>query len=146
MIYNLELDPVLFATSVIEYQAHALKTGPRTEKLQCLFFPRFCDSSVVGSTAYYFPHRVVPLWFDPQCQQPERIQSPADRCRIDCRTRRILRRRLPYPALQPQGDVFEMGDHLYAAKQPGQFMAGALVYFALFHLRLLLLNFSLFLP
>lgn len=42
----------------------------------------------------------------------------------------------PTPQLQPQGDVFELGEHLYAAKQPGQFMAGALVYFVLFHLGL----------
>ena len=33
--------------------------------------------------------------------------------------------------LQPRGDVFEYNGHLYAAKQPGQFMAGALIYFAL---------------
>ena len=35
------------------------------------------------------------------------------------------------PELQPRGDVFEFGGHKYAAKQPGQFMAGALVYFLL---------------
>jgi hypothetical protein len=35
------------------------------------------------------------------------------------------------PELQPQGDVFEHNGHLYAAKQPGQFMAGAVVYFFL---------------
>jgi hypothetical protein len=34
----------------------------------------------------------------------------------------------PTPELQPGGDVFEHGGHLYAAKQPGQFFAGALVY------------------
>ena len=32
------------------------------------------------------------------------------------------------PQLQPRGDVFEHGGHKYAAKQPGQFMAGALAY------------------
>lgn len=32
------------------------------------------------------------------------------------------------PQLQPGGDVFAYGGHLYAAKQPGQFMAGAVVY------------------
>ncbi len=32
------------------------------------------------------------------------------------------------PQLQPGGDVFEHNGHLYAAKQPGQVMAGALVY------------------
>lgn len=37
----------------------------------------------------------------------------------------------PTPQLQPQGDVFTFQNHLYAAKQPGQFMAGALVYFVL---------------
>lgn len=37
----------------------------------------------------------------------------------------------PTPQLQPQGDVFAFQNHLYAAKQPGQFMAGALVYFVL---------------
>lgn len=46
----------------------------------------------------------------------------------------------PTPQLQPQGDVFELGDHLYAAKQPGQFMAGALVYFFLYHLGLTYLS------
>ena len=30
--------------------------------------------------------------------------------------------------LQPRGDVFEYGGHKYAAKQPGQFMLGALAY------------------
>jgi hypothetical protein len=34
----------------------------------------------------------------------------------------------PTPQLQPRGDVFEFDGHLYAAKQPGQFMAGALAY------------------
>src|SRR5262245_25900597 len=42
----------------------------------------------------------------------------------------------PTPLLDPRGDVFELGEHLYAAKQPGQFMAGALVYFFLFRLGL----------
>jgi len=37
----------------------------------------------------------------------------------------------PTPQLQPGGDVFEHNGHLYAAKQPGQFFAGALVYFFL---------------
>ncbi|MBD0373307.1 MAG: hypothetical protein ICV60_20890 [Pyrinomonadaceae bacterium] len=35
------------------------------------------------------------------------------------------------PKLQPLGDVFDYKGHKYAAKQPGQFMAGALVYFFL---------------
>ncbi|HEX8746752.1 MAG TPA: hypothetical protein VF717_06095 [Pyrinomonadaceae bacterium] len=35
------------------------------------------------------------------------------------------------PQLQPRGDVFDYEGHEYAAKQPGQFMAGALVYFFL---------------
>jgi hypothetical protein len=35
------------------------------------------------------------------------------------------------PQLQTKGDVFEYGGHKYAAKQPGQFMAGAVVYFML---------------
>jgi hypothetical protein len=34
----------------------------------------------------------------------------------------------PTPELEPGGDVFEHDGHLYAAKQPGQFMAGALAY------------------
>jgi hypothetical protein len=38
----------------------------------------------------------------------------------------------PTPELQPLGDVFEYRGHLYAAKQPGQFMAGALVYALLY--------------
>ncbi len=32
---------------------------------------------------------------------------------------------------RPFGDIFDYNGHLYAAKQPGQFMAGALVYFFL---------------
>jgi hypothetical protein len=35
------------------------------------------------------------------------------------------------PQLQPRGDVFNYQGHKYAAKQPGQFMTGALVYFFL---------------
>lgn len=35
------------------------------------------------------------------------------------------------PQLQPGGDVFDYEGHKYAAKQPGQFMAGALAYFFL---------------
>jgi MFS family permease len=35
------------------------------------------------------------------------------------------------PKLQPLGDVFVYKEHKYAAKQPGQFMAGALCYFVL---------------
>ncbi len=35
------------------------------------------------------------------------------------------------PQMQTKGDVFEYKGHRYAAKQPGQFMAGALVYFLL---------------
>lgn len=35
------------------------------------------------------------------------------------------------PRLQPLGDVFDYNGHKYAAKQPGQFMAGAIVYFFL---------------
>lgn len=35
------------------------------------------------------------------------------------------------PQLQPRGDVFDYEGHVYAAKQPGQFMTGALVYFFL---------------
>jgi len=35
------------------------------------------------------------------------------------------------PQLQPLGDVFLYGGHKYAAKQPGQFMTGAIVYSAL---------------
>lgn len=37
----------------------------------------------------------------------------------------------PTPQLEPQGDVFLYNGHLYAAKQPGQFMLGAVVYFFL---------------
>jgi hypothetical protein len=37
----------------------------------------------------------------------------------------------PTPQLQPAGDVFEHDGRLYAAKQPGQFFAGSLVYFLL---------------
>jgi hypothetical protein len=37
----------------------------------------------------------------------------------------------PTPELQPGGDVFEHDGRLYAAKQPGQFFAGAFVYFFL---------------
>src|SRR5439155_27036693 len=33
--------------------------------------------------------------------------------------------------LQPAGDTFSHGGHIYAAKQPGQFMAGAIAYFFL---------------
>ncbi|MGE5140921.1 MAG: hypothetical protein ACM3JD_15755, partial [Rudaea sp.] len=35
------------------------------------------------------------------------------------------------PQLQPRGDVFKYDGHVYAAKQPGQFMSGAVVYFFL---------------
>lgn len=35
------------------------------------------------------------------------------------------------PQLQPLGDVFDYRGHKYAAKQPGQFMTGALAYFFL---------------
>ncbi len=35
------------------------------------------------------------------------------------------------PTLQPLGDVFEYEGHKYAAKQPGQFMIGAICYFFL---------------
>lgn len=40
------------------------------------------------------------------------------------------------PQLQTKGDVFEYRGHKYAAKQPGQFMAGALVYSLLHQLGL----------
>ncbi len=40
------------------------------------------------------------------------------------------------PQLQTKGDVFEHDGHRYAAKQPGQFMAGAVVYFLLHKLGL----------
>src|SRR5262245_20662034 len=42
----------------------------------------------------------------------------------------------PTPQLQPRGDVFPYSGHLYAAKQPGQFMAGAVAYFFLHSLGL----------
>ncbi|MEP6741220.1 MAG: hypothetical protein ABJB61_01880 [bacterium] len=35
------------------------------------------------------------------------------------------------PQMQTKGDVFDYDGHHYAAKQPGQFMAGAVVYFVL---------------
>ncbi len=35
------------------------------------------------------------------------------------------------PQMTTKGDVFRYNDHLYAAKQPGQFMAGAVVFFVL---------------
>lgn len=38
--------------------------------------------------------------------------------------------------LQPLGDTFSHGGHIYAAKQPGQFIAGALAYFFLHKLGL----------
>ena len=38
--------------------------------------------------------------------------------------------------LQPAGDTFSHGGHIYAAKQPGQFMAGAIAYFFLHKLGL----------
>src|ERR1044072_3750603 len=38
---------------------------------------------------------------------------------------------LPRFHVEPAGDVFLYHDHLYPAKQPGQFMAGACVYFVL---------------
>jgi hypothetical protein len=40
------------------------------------------------------------------------------------------------PQLQPAGDTFSYAGHVYAAKQPGQFMAGATVYFLLHRLGL----------
>lgn len=40
------------------------------------------------------------------------------------------------PQLQPAGDTFSYGGHVYAAKQPGQFMVGATVYFLLHRLGL----------
>jgi hypothetical protein len=51
----------------------------------------------------------------------------------------------PTPQLQPGGDVFAHDGHLFAAKQPGQFFAGALVYgvlhgFGLSYLRTFLLT------
>jgi hypothetical protein len=44
------------------------------------------------------------------------------------------------PHLQTKGDVFEYEGHKYAAKQPGQFMAGAIVYFLLHRLGLNYVN------
>lgn len=44
------------------------------------------------------------------------------------------------PHLQTKGDVFEYRGHKYAAKQPGQFMAGAVVYFFLHKLGLRYVN------
>lgn len=44
------------------------------------------------------------------------------------------------PQLQTKGDVFEYAGHKYAAKQPGQFIAGAVVYFFLRLLGLTYLN------
>jgi len=44
------------------------------------------------------------------------------------------------PQLQPRGDVFEYNGHKYAAKQPGQFMSGAIVYFLLHKLGLNYVN------
>ena len=44
------------------------------------------------------------------------------------------------PHLQTKGDVFEYRGHKYAAKQPGQFMAGAVVYFVLHKLGLSYVN------
>ena len=49
------------------------------------------------------------------------VEAIAERGRFDLEGSRV-------PQLQPRGDVFEYGGHKYAAKQPGQFMAGALVY------------------
>src|SRR5213080_3054639 len=40
------------------------------------------------------------------------------------------------PQLQPIGDTFSHDGHIYAAKQPGQFMAGAVAYFFLHKLGL----------
>ena len=42
--------------------------------------------------------------------------------------------------LQPKGDVFDYRGHKYAAKQPGQFMAGSVVYFLLHKLGLSYVN------
>jgi hypothetical protein len=42
----------------------------------------------------------------------------------------------PSPHMQTKGDVFEYRGHKYAAKQPGQFMVGAIVYFVLHKLGL----------
>lgn len=44
------------------------------------------------------------------------------------------------PQLQTKGDVFEYGGHKYAAKQPGQFVAGAVVYSLLHKLGLNYVN------
>ena len=44
------------------------------------------------------------------------------------------------PNLQTKGDVFEYNGHRYAAKQPGQFMAGSVVYFFLHKLGLSYVN------
>ena len=44
------------------------------------------------------------------------------------------------PNLQTKGDVFEYRGHKYAAKQPGQFMAGAVIYFFLHQLGLSYVN------
>lgn len=44
------------------------------------------------------------------------------------------------PHLQTKGDVFEYKGHKYAAKQPGQFMAGAVVYFLVHKLGLNYVN------
>ncbi|MEP6818965.1 MAG: hypothetical protein ABJA18_05485, partial [bacterium] len=44
------------------------------------------------------------------------------------------------PQMQTKGDVFEYRGHKYAAKQPGQFMAGAIVYFLLNKLGLTYVN------
>jgi len=40
------------------------------------------------------------------------------------------------PQMQTKGDVFEYNGHKYAAKQPGQFMAGSVIYFVLHKLGL----------
>ncbi|HEV7472400.1 MAG TPA: hypothetical protein VGN90_00020, partial [Pyrinomonadaceae bacterium] len=44
------------------------------------------------------------------------------------------------PQLQTKGDVFEYRGHKYAAKQPGQFMVGAIVYAVLHQLGLSYVN------
>jgi 4-amino-4-deoxy-L-arabinose transferase-like glycosyltransferase len=44
------------------------------------------------------------------------------------------------PQLQTKGDVFEYNGHKYAAKQPGQFIAGSIVYFLLHKLGLSYVN------
>ncbi|NJK63716.1 MAG: hypothetical protein HC921_14435 [Synechococcaceae cyanobacterium SM2_3_1] len=38
------------------------------------------------------------------------------------------------PDLQPRQDIFEYDGHLYASKQPGQYLLGAIAYFFLHHL------------